>query len=271
MAARILIVEDNPANLKLMSYLVKAFGHNVLAAHDGEEALEVVRRQSLDLIVCDIQLPKFDGYEVARQLKNHPALRRIPLVAVTALAMVGDRDKVLAAGFDGYIAKPIVPQTFVKQLEAFLDPDLNASPAPPAPPTTVQATPATPNQRGTILALDNMPVNLKVLSSTLEPVGYTLLTAQRVQDALAIARQTAVDLIIADVHLARESGFDFLKAVQADSQLQSIPFVFLSSTMAPEKDRETALALGAAKMIVRPIEPQALLAEIANLLGRRTE
>src|SRR5437660_1050475 len=100
MAARILVIEDNKANLDLMTYLLQAFGHTPLTAQDGEEGLEAVRREVPDLIICDVQLPKMDGYEVARWLKSHPTLRTIPLVAVTALAMVGDRDKMLTAGFD---------------------------------------------------------------------------------------------------------------------------------------------------------------------------
>jgi two-component system cell cycle response regulator len=120
MPSRILIIEDNPTNLSLMTYLLRAFGHTVLTGCDGEEGLEIARRERLDLIVCDIQLPGLDGYALARQLKSHPALSTIPLVAVTALAMVGDRDRVLEAGFDGYLAKPIAPRTFVSQVEAFL-------------------------------------------------------------------------------------------------------------------------------------------------------
>ncbi len=117
---RILVIEDNPANLELMTYLLKAFGHIALTAGDGAEGIEAARRQTPDLIICDVHMPRMDGYEVARRLKEHPHLRRIPLIAVTALAMVGDRDKLLAAGFDGYIDKPIVPELFAKQIEAFL-------------------------------------------------------------------------------------------------------------------------------------------------------
>jgi CheY-like chemotaxis protein len=123
MSYRILIIEDNPTNLELMTYLLRAFGHTTLAASDGEEGLEIARHESLDLIICDIQLPKLDGCAFARQLKCHPALRTIPLVAVTALAMVGDRDRVLEAGFDGYLAKPIAPRTFMSQIESFLRPE----------------------------------------------------------------------------------------------------------------------------------------------------
>ena len=118
---RILVIEDNPQNLELMTYLLQAFGYITLTAGDGAEGIETVRREMLDLIICDVHLPKVNGYEVARELKRDPMLRRIPLVAVTALAMVGDRDKVLAAGFDGYIDKPIAPELFVKQVEAFFN------------------------------------------------------------------------------------------------------------------------------------------------------
>ncbi|MFZ2853349.1 MAG: response regulator [Rhodocyclaceae bacterium] len=118
--ARILVIDDSPQNLELMSYLLQAFGHVVWRAADGEQGVETARREVPDLIVCDIHLPKMDGYAVASQLKRDPALCSIPLVAVTALAMVGDRDKVLAAGFDGYLAKPIIPRRFVGQIESYL-------------------------------------------------------------------------------------------------------------------------------------------------------
>ena len=119
MGARILVVDDNPANLQLMTYLLKAFGHIPSEAVSGEEALERLAGESYDMVICDIRLPALDGYEVARRLRADPSFRT-PLVAVTACAMIGDRDRVMAAGFDGYIAKPIVPQMFVRQVEAFL-------------------------------------------------------------------------------------------------------------------------------------------------------
>src|SRR5882762_7078629 len=120
MSARILIIEDNPTNLDLMTYLLNAFGYTTLTAQDGEEGLETARQEVPDLIICDIQLPTMDGREVARRLKRDPQLHRIPLLAVTALAMVGDRARLLAAGFDGYIAKPLSPETFVQEVEKFL-------------------------------------------------------------------------------------------------------------------------------------------------------
>src|SRR6185369_7548683 len=120
MSARILIIEDNAANLALMAYLVEAFGHVCLSAVDGAIGLAIAEREKPDLIVCDIQMPRLDGYGVVSYLKASETLRTIPIVAVTAFAMVGDRDKVLAAGFNGYIPKTISPETFVTDIEAFL-------------------------------------------------------------------------------------------------------------------------------------------------------
>lgn len=129
-AAHILVIEDNPANLELMRYLLEAFEYRVSVAPDGEQAIEAARLQRPDLILCDIHLPGIDGYEVVRRLRVDRDLARIPVVAVTALAMVGDRDRILATGFDGYLSKPIDPETFVPQVRAFLAPGLRTpSPA----------------------------------------------------------------------------------------------------------------------------------------------
>lgn len=128
MCARVLLVEDNRANLDLMTYLLTAHGHTVLTARHGMQGVETARREQPDLIICDIHMPGMDGYEVARCLKSDPALRTVPLVAVTALAMVGDRERVLAAGFDDYVAKPIDPETFVKQMVSYLRSNKRSSP-----------------------------------------------------------------------------------------------------------------------------------------------
>lgn len=126
--ARILIVEDDAANLTLMSYLLKAVGHTLESCRDGELGLQTVRRQPPDLVLCDIEMPGMSGYEFARALRTDPAFRALPLVAVTALAMRGDSGKALAAGFNGYIAKPIEPQVFSAQIESFLPPSLRSAP-----------------------------------------------------------------------------------------------------------------------------------------------
>ena len=120
MVARVLLVEDNPANLSLMQYLLQASGYTTLTATDGRQGVAVAQRESPDVILMDLQLPIMNGYEAARLVKEVPALRGVPIIAVTAFAMVGDRDKILARGFDGYIAKPITPERFVSEVEGFI-------------------------------------------------------------------------------------------------------------------------------------------------------
>jgi len=121
---RILIIEDDPFSLELYTILLESAGYTTLPAADGEAGLASARRETPDLIICDVKLPKLGGCEVVRDLKSDPVLRRIPIIAVTALDSVGDRDRLLVAGFDGYIAKPIVAETFTSQIVSFL-PDIH--------------------------------------------------------------------------------------------------------------------------------------------------
>src|ERR1041385_1265644 len=127
MPTRILVVEDNEANLELMTYLLRAFGHAVISARDGNAGLALARAEKPDLVLCDIHLPGLSGMDVARSIRSDRALDGVPLIAVTAFAMVGDRETILAAGFDGYLAKPIAPEAFVQQVEAFLRPELRGA------------------------------------------------------------------------------------------------------------------------------------------------
>lgn len=126
MAARILIAEDHPPSLELMRYLLGAHGYTTLAAVNGGQAIELAREHRPDLIICDLQMPGVNGYEVVHELKRDPDLQATPLLAVTAFSMLGDREDVLRAGFDGYFSKPIEPENFVAAIEQYLPAALRA-------------------------------------------------------------------------------------------------------------------------------------------------
>ena len=111
--ARILIVEDNVSNMKLASFLLESAGHTVLACTDAEAGLTLARGERPDLILMDIQLPGMDGLEAVALLKADDATRAIPVIALTALAMKGDEQRIRAAGCDGYVAKPLRYQEFL--------------------------------------------------------------------------------------------------------------------------------------------------------------
>ena len=118
--AKILIVEDNPANMKLAVFLVQSAGHTVLCATDGEAGLTLARNELPNLILMDIQLPGIDGLDAIGLLKRDDATRAIPVIALTALAMKGDEERIRAAGCDDYIAKPMDYKDFLASIAAQL-------------------------------------------------------------------------------------------------------------------------------------------------------
>jgi len=134
--ARILVIEDNPANMKLACVLLRNVGHEVLCATDAETGLTLARSQQPALILMDIQLPGMDGLAATALLKNDAGTRSIPVIAVTALAMKADRVKSQVAGCDAYIAKPLRYQALYNAVN-----DLLLKTAPPATRKTNSSTP----------------------------------------------------------------------------------------------------------------------------------
>lgn len=120
MSAVILLIEDNENNRYLATYLLEAGGYKVVYALDGPSGISLANEMVPDLILLDIHLPGMDGYEVARELRQPGKLQRVLIIAVTSYAMVGDQEKVLAAGCNGYMEKPIDPDTFVSEIEEYL-------------------------------------------------------------------------------------------------------------------------------------------------------
>lgn len=117
---KVLVVEDNPANMTLATFLLKSAGHSVLTATDAESGLTLARSEQPDLILMDIQLPGMDGLQATALLKADEATRAIPVIALTALAMKGDEERIRSAGCDGYIAKPLAYREFLATISNYL-------------------------------------------------------------------------------------------------------------------------------------------------------
>ncbi|MFC1974608.1 response regulator [Chloroflexota bacterium] len=107
MKRKILIVEDNPQNMRLVEMVLSAKGYTLLKATDGEEALDMASRERPALIIMDMRLPKLNGLEVTRRLRQTPEFNHIPIIALTAYAMKGDRERVIESGCDAYLSKPV--------------------------------------------------------------------------------------------------------------------------------------------------------------------
>ena len=121
MNKKILVIEDNEQNMYLVTFILEKNGYQVIQARSGEEGLAMAKTQPVALILLDIQLPEMDGYVVAQKIREDQTLVDIPVVAVTSYAMAGDKQKALASGCNGYIEKPINPQTFMQDVQKFLN------------------------------------------------------------------------------------------------------------------------------------------------------
>lgn len=129
MKRTVLLIEDNPQNRYLVTYLLEQNGFAVVTANDGKQALERIVAGRPDIILLDIQLPERDGYAVASDLRALPELLSTPIIALTSYAMMGDRERAIAAGCDGYMEKPIDPEAFINDISAFLPPAPDAEDA----------------------------------------------------------------------------------------------------------------------------------------------
>jgi two-component system cell cycle response regulator len=196
MAARILIVDDDLSSRELMADLLRSAGHTVTRADDGAAGLRLALDGRPDLVVCALALPAMDGYAVARLLKADPACVRIPLLAVSARAPEGERAPLAAAGFDGYICKPIEPASFVAEVEAFL----------PTVEETAPATPSTP----TLLVVDDDAFMRDVLVDALEGEPWRILSAGSAEEALALLAHEPVDVILSDQNMPGLQGTELM-------------------------------------------------------------
>ncbi|MYM74700.1 EAL domain-containing protein [Duganella sp. FT134W] len=253
MSARILIIEDNATNMELMVYLLRAFGYEPLSASDGEAGVAAARRERPDLIICDVHLPKLDGYGVVAALKADPEVRHIPALAVTALAMVGDREKLLQAGFDGYIGKPIEPDTFVAQIESFLQ--------------GVVSSPGNKNDTATILIVDDHVLNREFLMTLLSYGGHRLLEAANGAEGLKMVMAEKPDLVISDILMPNMDGYEFVTRMHAHAETADVPVIFYTATYREREAMAVAQSCGVRWVLPKPSDPEVILATVHEALG----
>ncbi|MGV7209965.1 EAL domain-containing protein [Oxalobacteraceae bacterium A2-2] len=253
MSARILIIEDNATNMELMVYLLRAFGYTPLMASDGEAGVLAARREAPELIICDVHLPKLDGYGVVKALKADAATRHIPALAVTALAMVGDRERLLEAGFDGYIGKPIEPDSFVTQIESFLPGAMS---------------PLEPNDIATILIVDDHVLNREFLMTLLGYGGHRLLEAANGAEGLKIALAERPDLVISDILMPNMDGYEFVTRMHQHAETAEVPVIFYTATYREREAMALAQSCGVRWVLPKPSDPDVILATVAEALGR---
>lgn len=127
---KVLVAEDNAVNRELLREMLQGRGYTVVEACDGEEALHATEQMQPDILLLDIGMPKLDGFAVMRKIRGSPRLASLPVLAITAFAMQGDREKILNAGFDGYISKPVNARSLGEEIDRLLTKKCGGSVAP---------------------------------------------------------------------------------------------------------------------------------------------
>jgi CheY-like chemotaxis protein len=259
--ANILVVEDSPDIRALIRMLLEPAGHRVSIASDGREGVEAARRERPDLVLMDLSLPVLSGWEATRQIKSDPATSSIAVLAVTAHAMQGDRERALAAGCDGFLSKPIDEETFAKEVSMWLA-ERKAEKIPVV--SSAAAVPAEKGgPRGRILVVDDEPEVADLIRADLESEGHNVSTAGSLAEACALfTPESQFDLAVVDVMLGADSGYDLIGELIARSA-EYLPVLLLT---AGTIDREQGYQAGADDFIGKPIESAELKTRCRSLI-----
>lgn len=278
MSGKVLVVEDTPANMKLVTLLLRQAGCEVLQVQDAADAIAVARTVHPDLILMDIQLPGMDGLEATRILKQDEATRRIPVVALTALAMKGDEERIIAAGCDGYIAKPIQYRNFLDKVSRLLpraDPydrsDRHLSAVHDGHATTLERRPAPTAQEAQhegalVLLVDDHPTNRSLLLRQLHALGYSAETAEDGVEAMVKWKTGRFDIVITDCHMMNMDGYELvrtIRGIESENGRRRVPIIACTAN-ARDEEFQACRAAGMDDCLVKPVQ----LAALATMLDR---
>ncbi|MES2582240.1 MAG: response regulator [Pseudomonadota bacterium] len=246
--AYVLLVEDNEINQELAAELLTQAGMRVDVASDGAQGLAMVSRKNYDAVLMDWQMPVMDGFEATRRIRAQPRFATLPILAMTANAMTGDREKCLAVGMNDHIAKPIDVNVLLGTLTRWVAP----RPAADAP---------APKGLPTILLVDDAPENIDRLRPILGGL-YHLKVAISGEKALKIVlSDEPPDLVLLDIMMPGMDGYEVCRRIKADPLRRNIPVVFVTS-MEDNPERDFGLALGAMDYITKPFDAADVLARV---------
>ncbi len=284
---RILIVDDNAANVKVAKYALESEGYQVWTASDAEEAVDRLYEVQPVLILMDIQLPGMDGLELTRMLKSRPATKDIVIVAVTAYAMMGDRERALSAGCDGYITKPLDPISLPAQLaeymaetgrtgnvvaaqeaaQAFFQHSKTVShhTAFPRHSAPSDARPMPDGSKQIILVVEDNPATCRMYRLTLETAGYEVLEARDGRTALETLNLVTPALILQDLVLPDMNGVELARMMREKLGAAPLPILCVSGFLSP-MDEESVANSAFTETLVKPLDPYRLLAALKTHL-----
>ncbi len=257
---KILIVEDVEFNRDYLVQLLEQ-EYEILTAADGAAGIELAERTSPDLILMDLSMPVIDGWEATRRIKANPALKSIPIVALSAHAMRGDEEKARACGCDDYLCKPIDEGLLFDKLRTFLGGDRRDTMGARSGGKEDHAM----TKRSRILIVDDDPASVDVLEQELDLLGYETIRATNGQEALEKVATDAPDLILLDVMMPVMDGFTVCRTLKEDEDTRLVPIVIMTALGAVE-DRIRGTQAGADDFLTKPVNERELKARIETAL-----
>ena len=269
--ARILIAEDFPDIRNILGLLLTTSGHEIIEASDGREAVEKAVSEQPDLILMDMSMPVLSGWDATRKVKADPKTAHIPVIALTAHALKGDKERAWQAGCDGFITKPIDNELLEHTIEQILshgqDSDEQTGMAPEeiaVQETTRRSTDKLLNIHNQhILIIDEDHDTADYISGELRSRGYRTSVAERREQAFSLMETDPVDLVVCEIELPDASGYEITEQIKANSQMPFTPVILVTEG---EIDWERALVAGADDFLAKPINPSKLLVRVRSLV-----
>lgn len=248
-ALKILLVDDSDLIHRHTRPILQAEGYQVVEAGDGEEALRLCAEQSFDLVLTDVEMPKLDGWEVCRRLKQDPKTAHLPVVICSSLGEASDLEKGFDLGADEYLVKPVVPEELVSRLQALLATKMLS-------------------QRERLLVVDDSAAIRHLVSDCLKRQGFQVTTAVDGQDGLEKALAEKPELILTDYDMPRMTGFELVVALRRNQETRDIPLVMLTARDT-KRDQAQMRAAGLNSYLVKPFGTDKCIALVERVLAEK--
>ena len=242
------MVEDNEKNMKLLRDVLRATGYRTLEATTGGQALTLATEHRPALVLMDIRLPDMDGLEALSRLRMDERTAAIPVLAVTAQAMRGDRERFMEAGFDGYLSKPVDIDELLETVERHCEGGERM----------------TDDGAARILVVDDVAENVRLLEALLDSRGYDVMSAGDGASALELVASAKPDLVLLDVMMPPPDGYAVCRQLREDEETAVLPVIMLTAALGPEKAK--GLEAGADDFIAKPFDHDELFARVQSLL-----
>ena len=267
----VLLVEDNKVNQRVATAILETAGMSVTLAKNGVEALDMVRRHDFDVVLMDIHMPEMDGVTATRKIREMPPPHcDLPIIAVTANAMKGDRETYLDAGMNDYVSKPIEPVALADAISRQVGVS-GVSASPPAqqsePKSEVAERTETPLS---VLLVEDNKVNQRLATAILEAAGMSVAFAENGVEALDRLQEHDVDVILMDIHMPEMDGVTTARKIrELPPPHCDLPIIAVTANTM-KRDRETYLEAGMNDYVPKPIDPVALVDAIGRQAGVST-